>query len=242
MSVKTPTIPALSAENVTKVIRDKTILSEVHITLDPGSRVGLVGPNGAGKTTLLKILSGLWRPTEGTVQVFGEKIGLEGPGRQRLGLVFEDARLYPFLTGRDHILATARIHGIDGTEALDLVSGWMDLRTFIEQPVRRMSLGQRQRIALARALVPQPEILLLDEPTNGLDPDGVIELRTLMDTLSRELGVTVLISSHGLLDLSRMIDRVLFVRDGRLVADEPVASGFDALEARWQALFPRSTG
>lgn len=241
MSTVPTSRPAIAAEHVTKVIRQRTILSDIQVSLEPGSRVGLVGPNGAGKTTLLKILCGLWRPTSGVVKLGGRDIP-RGVGPQGVGVVFEDARLYPFFTGRDHLRATARLHGIDPARPLERLTQWLSLDAFLDVPIRRLSLGQRQRVAVARALLPEPDLLLLDEPTNGLDPDGVRDLRTLLARLSEEQGVAVLISSHGLLDLARMVDRALFIREGKLVADEAVGGDLDSLDTLWQALYPRVSG
>ena len=238
--MSSPTIPAVAATHITKVIGRKTILSDVSVVVDPGSRVGLVGPNGAGKTTLLKILSGLWRPTAGVVACGGERLSPHTCPRG-VGVVLEDTRLYPYLTGRDHLRASARMHGVAPDAAVWRVADWLSLSPFLDTPVRRLSLGQRQRILLARALVPDRQVLLLDEPTNGLDPDGVQDLRLLLDRLSQG-GMAVLISSHGLLDLARMVDRALFIRHGSVVADEVVEGPLDALDARWQILFPRGTG
>ena len=240
MPTITASVPAIAAQRITKVIRGKTILSEVSVTLDPGTRVGLVGPNGAGKTTLLKILCGLWRPTTGVLTLKGQELP-RYVGPRGVGVVLEDAHLYPYLTGRDHLTATARIHRIDSTPAIERLAARLGLECFIDAPVRRLSLGQRQRVAVARALLPEPEVLLLDEPTNGLDPDGIRDLRTLLDLLSQERDVAVLVSSHGLLDLARMVDRALFIRQGELVADEVVGDALDGLDTLWQSLYPRVT-
>ena len=237
-----PGVAALEAVSLTKQIGSFTIIGNATMAIAPGSRVGLVGPNGAGKTSLLKLCAGLWRPTGGTVQAFGESVAVDGPGRRRIGVVFEDVRLYPFWTGRDHVLAAARLRRVDGREALDRVTAWLDLAPFLDNPAGRMSLGQRQRVGLARALVSRPEVLLLDEPTNGLDPDGIMELRELIDALVRELGMTVVVSSHGLMELARMVRRVLFLRKGQIAADEPVEGSLDSLEARWRSVYPVGAG
>jgi ABC-2 type transport system ATP-binding protein len=235
-----PAAHALETDSLRKQIGSSVIISGVTVAIPAGSRVGLVGPNGAGKTSLLKLCAGLWRPTRGTVRVFGEAVGIDGPGRRRVGVVFEDVRLYPFWTGRDHVMAAARMHRMGGQEALDRVTQLLDLGPFVGQRTGRLSLGQRQRIALARSLVSQPDLLLLDEPTNGLDPDGIMELRALLDRLAAEAGTTVLVSSHGLMELARMVRRVLFLRKGQVVADEQVEGPPGALEARWRTLYARS--
>lgn len=241
MSHATELTPAIAAEGLTKAFGQKTILSDVSLTLYPGSRVGLVGPNGAGKTTLLKMLCGVWRPTAGLVRLRGEPLS-HRTGPRGVGVVFEDARLYPFLTARDHLVASARVHGLEPRPAIERLTRWLSLDAFLDAPIRRLSLGQRQRVALARALLPEPSLLLLDEPTNGLDPDGVRDLRMLLARLSEEQGLAVLVSSHGLLDLARMVERALFIREGQLVADEVVGENLDSLDTLWQALYPRVTG
>ncbi len=235
-----PHAEAVAASHVAKVIGRRTILADINMAVGPGTRVGLAGPNGAGKTTLLKILAGLWQPTAGVVTVGGVRLPrFTGPAG--VGVVLEDARLYPYLTGRDHLRVSARMHRVPADGAIERLSNRLSLSRFLDTPVRRLSLGQRQRIAVARALVPQPRLLLLDEPTNGLDPDGVRDLRVLLDGLSQD-GVAVLISSHALLDLARMVDRALFIREGSIVADEGAAGPLDRLDALWQTLFPRGAG
>lgn len=180
--------------------------------------LGLLGPNGAGKTTLLKCLVGLLHPTQGSVEVLGEDVAAAGARiRQRVGLMIGRPATYGYLSGRENLRLRARF--FPGAEArieelLDLV----DLREAAGRPAATYSTGMAQRLGLAAALLPDPELLILDEPTNGMDPAGQAELRDLLTRVGAEAGRTVLVSSHQLHEIEQVCDRVAIMRAGSVVA------------------------
>jgi ABC-2 type transport system ATP-binding protein len=215
-----PPGPALSASHLTKRYGDVVAVEDLSFALEPGSITGLLGPNGAGKTTTLRLVLGLAEPTEGTALVFGRRYReLEDPSR-RVGAVLESGDFDPGRSGRNHLRALALAAGIafDRVEevlalvALDLAAG---------RRVRTYSLGMRQRLGLAGALLGDPELLVLDEPANGLDPAGVHWLRGFLRQFA-EAGRTVLVCSHVLAEIAQTVDAVLILNGGRLVAEQRI--------------------
>jgi len=191
-------------------------VDDVTFSLQPGSITGFLGPNGAGKTTTLRLLVGLAKPTAGEAFVFGRRYqDLEHPMR-RVGAVLESGDFDPGRSGRNHLrtlaLATGTPYG-RVEELLELV----ELQAAADRPVGTYSLGMRQRLGLAAALLGDPELLLLDEPANGLDPAGIHWLRGFLRQFA-ERGGTVLVSSHVLAELARTVDAALIIDRGRLVA------------------------
>jgi ABC-2 type transport system ATP-binding protein len=207
-------------------------LNQVDLAVRPGEVYGVLGPNGAGKSTLLRILLGLVRPSSGTVIVNGVPAG----SRQSLanvGMLIEDPGLYPYLSGRDNLRVFARYAGVSAgrvEQVLDVV----ELTARAEDRTSGYSLGMKQRLGVAVALLKDPALLILDEPTNGLDPAGVADMRTLLRRLS-EQGRTVMLSSHLLAEVQQICDRVGVLFDGRLVHEgtvsELVGSGVVRVQA-----------
>jgi ABC-2 type transport system ATP-binding protein len=211
-----------------------TAVHELSFDVQSGSVTGFLGPNGAGKTTTLRILLGLVRPDAGTARIGGKRYAeLDEPLRQ-VGAVLEASGYYPGRTARNHLriqalAANAQPSRVD--EVLDLV-GLLDVA---DRRVGKFSLGQRQRLGLATALLGDPEVLILDEPANGLDPEGVRWLRDLLRGFAAD-GGTVLVSSHLLAEVAQTVDRVVILDRGRLIAAASLAEltggpgGPDALE------------
>jgi ABC-2 type transport system ATP-binding protein len=224
---------ALSATNLTKRYGDVIAVDDLTFALAPGSITGFLGPNGAGKTTTLRLLLGLAEPTAGTALVFGRPYRqLEDPSR-RVGAVLESGDFDPSRSGRNHlrVLALAAEIGFDRVEE---VLALVELSVAGDRRVRTYSLGMRQRLGLAGALLGDPELLILDEPANGLDPAGVHWLRGFLRQFA-DAGRTVLISSHVLAEVALTVDSVLILSRGRLVAERRVdelpdpARGLEAL-------------
>lgn len=198
-------------------------LDGLSLSISPGVVYGLLGPNGAGKSTLLRILAGLLRPDRGEIRIFGEPAG--PAQRRRLGMLIESPSLYPFLTAREHLHMLARS---TGTLALvEPVLRRIGLEKAADKAVSGFSLGMKQRLGIGCALIGQPDALVLDEPTNGLDPDGILEMRALIDDLAHRDGLTVLLSSHLLDEVERVCDRVAILQRGTLVAEGAVADLLD---------------
>ena len=191
-----------------------TAVDGLDLRVREGEVLGFLGPNGAGKTTTMRMLVGLVRPSAGRIEVLGQP-----PGRRlaRIGALIESPTFYPHLTGRDNLRLAARYAGVPDTAA-DRVLDEGGLTARARSPFRTYSLGMKQRLGVAAALLKEPSLLILDEPTNGLDPAGVAEMRELLRSLGHG-GRTVLLSSHVLAEVEQVCDRIAVVDRGRLVAE-----------------------
>jgi ABC-2 type transport system ATP-binding protein len=211
-----PVDSIVSVKGLTKRYGDLVAVAELTFSLEPGTVTGFLGPNGAGKTTTLRLLLGLAEPDAGDALVFGRRyVELDQPIR-RVGAVLESNDFHPGRSGRDHLRALAFAAEIPLSrveEVLELV----ELGAVAGRRVKTYSLGMRQRLGLAAALLGDPELLVLDEPANGLDPAGVHWLRTFLRGFA-DGGGTVLVSSHLLAEVAQTVDRVVIIDRGRLVA------------------------
>lgn len=207
---------ALSARNLTKVIGDRTIVDDVSFDVNIGEVFGFLGPNGAGKTTTIRMLVGLIRPTEGTVEVCGFDIRRKFEDAMRcIGCIVETPDLYRFMTGRENLEHFARMLNVRNGD-LERVSSLVGMSHRLDQRVGTYSLGMRQRLGIAQAMLGKPRLLILDEPANGLDPAGIREIRELLRRLAGE-GMAVFVSSHLLAEIELMCDRVGIIHKGRLL-------------------------
>jgi len=231
------TVPVVALENVCRRFGRRDALTDVDLTIHAGELLGLAGPNGSGKTTLLKLVAGFLRPTKGRVRVFGcSPFERREEVMRHARFAFAPAPLYEALSAREHLKYLARLGGeavspmvID--ETLELVG----LRDRADDRVRAFSFGMRQRLVLAQALLPEPRLLVLDEPADGLDPLAVLELRSILARLREERGVTIVISSHLLIELDQLVDRLVVLRDGRVLFCGPPGE----LRGRGEALHVR---
>jgi len=203
--------PVVTTDALTKRYGDRVAVDRVSMTVQRGEVYGFLGPNGAGKTTTLRMLLGLVRPTAGTASVSTDRIGslIEGPG------------FHPYLSGRDNLRTVARHRGFDDAE-VDWVLERVDLAGRGSDKYKGYSLGMKQRLGVAAALMGDPELIILDEPTNGLDPAGMADMRALVVDLARG-GQTVLLSSHLLAEVQEICDRVGVIHAGRLLLESTVA-------------------
>jgi ABC-2 type transport system ATP-binding protein len=212
-----PAAPALSAHSLTKVIGKRTIVDDVSFDLVPGEVFGFLGPNGAGKTTTIRMLVGLIKPTSGTVAICGHDIRRDFERAMRcIGCIVESPDLYRFMTGRENLEHFARMLGASRTE-IERVAELVDLAHRLDQRVGTYSLGMRQRLGIAQALLGKPRVLILDEPANGLDPAGIREIRELLRNLAAEESLAVFVSSHLLAEIELMCDRVAIIHRGRIL-------------------------
>jgi ABC-2 type transport system ATP-binding protein len=229
----------IAVHALTKRYGRTTAVDDLTFTLEPGRVTGFVGRNGAGKTTTLRILLGLTSATSGTATVAGQRYAdLRDPLRH-VGALIDPDCFHPGRTGRNALRAIARLARITDTrvdEVLDLV----DLTDAAGRRVGGYSLGMRQRLALAAALLGDPGTLVLDEPANGLDPDGVRWLRSLIRGLG-EQGRSVLVSSHLLAELAQTVDEVIVIEQGRLVAQDRIAALADTGTETLEDVFVRLT-
>jgi ABC-2 type transport system ATP-binding protein len=201
---------------LTKRYQRLTAVDNVTFSLEPGTVTGVLGPNGAGKTTTLRLLLGLAEPTAGEALVFGRRYReLEQPAR-KVGAVLESTDFHPGRSGRDHLRALALAAALP-LGRVEEVLGQVELTGAAKRRVKTYSLGMRQRLGLAAALLGDPQLLILDEPANGLDPAGVRWLRTFLQNLAAQ-GRTVLVSSHVLAEVAQTVDQVLIIDHGRLLA------------------------
>ena len=218
--------PAVLSDSLTKRFGKLTAVDDLSFALEPGTITGFLGPNGAGKTTTLRMLLGLAAPTSGRALVFGEPYAaLERPAL-RVGSVLEATDFHPGRSGRDHLRTLAR--AVDLTdERVEEVLRLVELDAAASRRVKGYSLGMRQRLGLASALLGDPELLVLDEPANGLDPEGIRWLRDFLRAFAAERR-TVLISSHVLAEVAQTVDQVLIINRGKLV----IESSLEQLTAR----------
>jgi ABC-2 type transport system ATP-binding protein len=209
----------LTASHLTKVIGKRTIVDDVSFELHPGEVFGFLGPNGAGKTTTIRMLVGLIRPTEGSVTICGYDLRRDFENALRcVGCIVENPDLYRFMSGRENLEHFARMLGASHDE-IERVASLVNLSHRLDQRVGTYSLGMRQRLGIAQALLGNPRVLILDEPANGLDPAGIREIRELLRTLAAEKQMAVFISSHLLAEIELICDRVAIIHKGKILRD-----------------------
>lgn len=207
----------LKTKSLTKSYQGKNVLQDVSVTLEAGKIYGLIGQNGAGKTTFMRLLTGLAFPTGGTIELFGchneNELQQE---RQRLGSMIEYPAIVPYMTAKENLRFYRVMRGIPNQEAEEELLELTGLAKTGGKKVKDFSLGMKQRLGIAIALLTRPELLILDEPINGLDPVGVVEIRHLLKKLCDEQHMTILISSHNLPELYQTATDYLFIHEGRL--------------------------
>ncbi len=210
----------VAAHGVTKRYGRLAAVDDVSLAVAGGQVYALLGLNGAGKTTMIRMLLGMVRPTSGSVRVLGTDVtARERAVWSRVGYLVETPSAYPELTVRQNLEALRRLRKLPDPGAVSTVIERLGLGRYADQQARTLSLGNTQRLGLAKALIGQPELLILDEPANGLDPAGVVEIRTLLQDLAHRDGVTVLLSSHILAEVARLATRIAVLHEGRLVTE-----------------------
>jgi ABC-2 type transport system ATP-binding protein len=214
----------LTARNLTKKIGAKTIVDDVSFELSAGEVYGFLGPNGAGKTTTIRMLVGLINPTAGHVEICGFDLQRDFERAARcFGCIVENPDLYRFMTGRENLEHFGRMLGIRDDRSIEAAAELVALGRRLDDRVRTYSLGMRQRLGIAQALLGEPKLLILDEPANGLDPAGIREMRELLRSLAEERGISVFVSSHLLAEIELMCDRVAIIHRGKLLRTGSVA-------------------
>ncbi|XID91692.1 ABC transporter ATP-binding protein [Paenibacillaceae bacterium WGS1546] len=208
----------LQLRNVTKTIGKRTIVDDLNFDVSAGEVFGFLGPNGAGKTTTIRMIVGLISMTKGEVLVKGVSVRKQfEQAMTRIGAIVENPEMYKFLTGYQNLVHFARRHNGVTKQRIDEVVRLLGLQNRIHEKVKRYSLGMRQRLGVAQAILHKPSVLILDEPTNGLDPAGIRELRDYLRRLAREEGLSVIVSSHLLSEMELMCDRVAIIQGGKLI-------------------------
>lgn len=207
-------------------------VDEVELRVRQGEIYGFLGRNGAGKTTTIRALLGMVKPNSGNVEVLGQQVGPRGKGPwDRVGHLVETPVCYPELTVRENLDIGRRLHGLRGKSATDNIIEQLGIAPYADRKAGNLSLGNLQRLGLARAMLHRPALLILDEPANGLDPAGVVEIRALLRRLAEEDGVTIFMSSHILTEVDQLATRIGIIHQGRLV-EELDADQLDQLRTR----------
>ena len=210
----------LQTNHLTKKIDGKELIKDVNIHVKKGEIYGFLGPKGAGKTTVMKMATNLWKPTEGTVELFGET--LENTSYEvfkRMGSIIEFPTFYEHMSGRDNLKLHCEYMGYYSKDGVDESLNMLGLLEAADKPVKRYSLGMKQRLGIARAILCRPELVILDEPTNGLDPAGMKPIRDLFRMLKEEYGMTFLISSHLLSEIQSIADTIGIISHGKLLRE-----------------------
>ena len=211
---------AIETNQLTKRYGDVLAVDAVSLRVKVGEIYGFLGLNGAGKTTTIRALLGMIRPSTGNVKVLGQGVGPNGQGPwAKVGHLVETPSSYPELTVRENLEIARHLQGISDTGATTRVMEQLGIVRYAERQAGTLSMGNLQRLGLARALLHQPELLILDEPANGLDPAGVVEIRELLELLAREKGVTIFMSSHILTEVDRLVTRIGIIHKGRLIEE-----------------------
>jgi ABC-2 type transport system ATP-binding protein len=209
---------AITSEALSKRYRDVLAVDRIDLDVRAGDIYALLGLNGAGKTTLIRMLLGMIRPTAGRLTVLGSPVGASGAGIwNSVGYLVETPAAYPELTVRENLHLVRRLRHLTARGAVDDVLALLDLTAYADRRAGTLSLGNAQRLGLAKALIHRPALLILDEPTNGLDPAGVVEIRTLLQDLADRHGTTVFLSSHLLAEVARTATRIGVIHHGRLL-------------------------
>jgi ABC-2 type transport system ATP-binding protein len=216
--------PVLDASHLTKAFGKRLAVSDVSFQVGPGEVFGFLGPNGAGKTTTIRMLVGLAHPDRGRVRIQGIDLAHDfSRAMAHVGCIVESPDLYPYLTGRENLLHFARMLPDGAAARIPELSRLVALESRLDERVSTYSLGMRQRLGIAQALLGAPDLLILDEPANGLDPAGIREIRHLVRALAADRGMAVFVSSHLLSEVEHMCDRVAIIHRGQTLATGPVA-------------------
>lgn len=213
-----PQEPVVRLENVSKMISSKAIIDKLSLEISPGQVFGFLGPNGAGKTTTIRMMVGLISISQGDIVISGKSIKNDFEAAiANVGAIVENPEMYKYLTGYQNLQHFARMMPGVTKQRIQEVIALVGLDNRIHDKVKTYSLGMRQRLGVAQAILHNPKLLILDEPTNGLDPQGIRELRDYLRHLCRVEGTTVFVSSHLLSEMELMCDRVAIIQNGRLI-------------------------
>jgi len=213
--------PVIATQGLVKQFKDVQAVAGLDLRVPAGGVYGFLGPNGAGKTTTIRMLLALVRPTRGSVTLFDEPVAPGRPVLDRVGALVERPALYPYLSASDNLRLVGLARGMADPTLRDRVPEVLDrvgLAAAAKRPAGRFSTGMRQRLGIAQALLNRPELVILDEPANGLDPNGVVDIRELIEALARD-GTTVFLSSHVLPEVEQLCHRVAILQAGRIIAE-----------------------
>lgn len=226
----------LQTYGLTKAYGKNIVVNNVNMKIKKGDIYGFIGRNGAGKTTMIRMITRLVKPTRGEIELFSPKHNTNDRcDLPRIGSIIEHPALYPDFTGYENMELRRKLLGVPDRKVIDSILQTVNLYDLGKKKVKNYSLGMRQRLGLALALLGNPDLLILDEPINGLDPEGIVEMRNLLKRLNEEQGITILISSHILGELSKLATRYGVINNGNLV-DEFTAKELEAKCRRYLKL------
>ena len=210
----------LEVKNINKFFGKKQILKDISFDIEEGEILGFVGPNGSGKTTTIKIILGLQKASSGEVYINGENVkeNFEKAIR-KVGAIVESPDMYMYLSGLDNLKLVANYYNISH-DKIDSIVEFVGLKDRIKDTVSKYSLGMRQRLGIAQAILNKPNLLIVDEPTNGLDPSGIIEFRKMLKELAKKEKMSIFISSHNLAEIENICDKVLLLKEGKIVSSD----------------------
>lgn len=215
----------LELKNVNKHFGKKQILQDISFSVNEGEILGFIGPNGAGKTTTIKLILGLQRIDSGEIFINGKNIQTHfKEAMEKVGAIVENPDSYMYLSGMQNLELIARLYKGVTKEKIDELVELVGLKDRIRDKVSKYSLGMRQRLGIAEALLNSPNLLILDEPTNGLDPEGITELRNLLVKLAKEKKVAILISSHNLAELQSFCTNICIIQEGKIISSESIST------------------
>ena len=207
----------LQTNHLTKTIGGKTLVRDINLHVKKGEIYGFLGPNGAGKTTVMKLITNLWKPTAGTVELFGKTLTPQSyEVLKRMGSIIEFPTFYEHMTGYENLKLHAEYMGYYQHGSIEHALELLQLADAGGTPVKNYSLGMKERLGIARAVLTRPELLILDEPTNGLDPAGMKQIRDLLKALCTEYEITIMISSHILSEIESIADTIGVIHHGRM--------------------------
>ncbi|MNW41140.1 putative ABC transporter ATP-binding protein YxlF [compost metagenome] len=210
----------LKTTQLTKSYKGLEVVSNVNMSIKKGEIYGFLGPNGAGKTTIMRLITNLIKPTYGDIEIFGQKLTPSSYDQLgRIGSIIEYPVFYDKLSARANLELHCEYMGYYNNKSIDEALELVNLRQINQTKVKDFSLGMKQRLGIARAIITKPELLILDEPINGLDPVGIKEIRDLFNMLSKEYGITILISSHILAEIEQIADTIGVINQGKLIKE-----------------------
>lgn len=210
----------INTVNLTKVYGNVRVVDNINVSVKRGEILGFLGLNGAGKTTMIRMLLGMVTPTSGQCYLQGKNVSTRDVSLwSDVGYIVETPYSYPELTVRENLEIVRKLRGIADKTCVDWIIDKLQLNVYASKKAKHLSLGNSQRLGIAKAIIHKPEILILDEPTNGLDPEGIIEVRELLHDLARNSGVTILVSSHKLDEIARIATNIAIIHKGKLIKE-----------------------
>lgn len=231
-------LPILKVENLTKYYGDKKVVNRVNFSVFAGQIFGFVGPNGAGKSTTIKMITGLTNISYGSVRICGYSVEHSfKKAISNIGAVVETPQLYPYLSGLQNLKLFANFYGKKAQARISKIVKLVGLENRIKDKVSTYSLGMKQRLGIAQALLNKPQLLILDEPTNGLDPNGIVEMRNILRVLAEQEKMAIIISSHNLLELEQICDVIGIINNGSIIEYKTMQQISAMVEAKQRVQF-----